>query len=207
MKTNLKQFRWIIALIAMLPASGFAQTEADKVNERLEKIESKLLQQESTINSLRQEIEAVTKQNLALKQNLNLTPTIAKAKMGENMEFRVLEVTGDPDSKDVKVVISGLNNGVADKDTHFIEVSTVDELGNGYDDDGRVVISIPGVEENLIKHSAKFHSNSPYTMNMTIKKYNPEAQYIKHLDITLLDGIKHVPVTFENLPIKWVSNE
>ncbi|MBD5280374.1 MAG: SlyX family protein [Bacteroides sp.] len=209
MKTNLNHFRWIIALIAMLPATGFAQTEADKVNERLEKIESKLLQQESTINSLRQEIEAVTKQNLALKQNLNLKPTIAKSVEDGVMDFRVIEVNGNPETGDVDIILTANNLGIEDKSWGISKLQTIDELGTGYDSPEQFAISVGDDEAKNIYSSGEYnyHPNAPYKIKIKIKKFNPEAQYIKYLNMRMRHSLSNIEGVFENLPIKWVSNE
>ncbi|WP_286145115.1 hypothetical protein [Bacteroides caecimuris] len=187
-----------------LAMSAMAQTDSLKeAYFRIKILEQTIQEQNNNINKLSADVNEVIKQNLALKKNLNLSPTIAKSKLDNGLEFRILEVTGDRESNNVNIVISANNLSNADIQSFIWTSETIDELGSGYNDKDRCVMSIDGVSDNLYKFPLPLHPNAPYTINYRIKRYNPESQYIKHLSFDVLIGSKHNPIVFENLPIKW----
>lgn len=190
----------IFTLTIILISSILGHAQSDSINQAFSRISAL----ESQINKLTSDVEAVTKQNLALKKSLKLKPTIAKAKLGEDIEFRVLEVKGDVNTTDVHLIITIENIGNEDTRYYFKERTIIDELGNGYDNEKRSSIAIKGISENLFGRSVELHPNAPYTTDLCIKNYNPDAQYIKTLK---LSGGYNKDIFFENLPIKWEEEE
>lgn len=106
----------LIALASVALAD--AQTPSDSIKEAYNKIsnlENRITLQDSKINKLLQQVDEVTRQNLALKKNLNLSPTVATAKAGDIMEYRIVEVTGDPETNTVHMVMIADNISGQDK--------------------------------------------------------------------------------------------
>lgn len=196
-----------LALIFFAGISVMAQTDSiSEAYSRIKLLEQQLQQQNSQISKLSADVNEVLKQNLALKKNLNLQPTRAKAKAGDSMEYRIIEVKGDPITKDVHVIMTADNIGTMDKDLMYWLTEIIDETGNAYNNDGRCEIKIDGIADNVKrKYVVKHHPNAPYTIDTLIKGYNPNAQYIKYLNFDITDNSKHIFATFENLPIKWTE--
>lgn len=195
-----------LALIFFAGLSAMAQTDSlSEAYSRIKLLEQQIQQQNTQISKLSADVNEVLKQNLALKKNLNLQPTIAKSKVGDFMEYRVLEVLGNPQNGEVHVVISADNIGNMDKQLHYRGNQIIDETGKGYDDSDRYSMSVEGVRDNLTRSYLDHHPNAPYTINLYIKGYDRNAQYIKYLSMEVLDGSKHLYAIFENLPIKWTE--
>lgn len=159
------------------------------------------------IAKLSSDVAEVLKQNLALKKNLNLDSTIAVSKPGNGMEYRIHEVTGNKTTGEVRIIMT--SNNIGDKDLKFsyMDKEIIDELGNGYNGFDRSVLKLNGVSDNLYSFPLKNHVDTPYTIEMTIKKFNQEAQYIKYLSLQIMGDIRSQYAVFENLPIKWVEEE
>ena len=74
-----------------LAMSAMAQTDSLKeAYFRIKILEQTIQEQNNNINKLSADVNEVIKQNLALKKNLNLSPTIAKSKLDNGLEFRIL---------------------------------------------------------------------------------------------------------------------
>lgn len=188
----------LLSLIA-IPLMAQNDTIAEAIK-RIEKIEQQL-------SSLNATVQEVTAQNLALKKNLNLKPTIAKAKL-KDVEFRVIEVTGDPLTKEVHLVITANNGTDTDIEMQCKGLEIIDELGHGYNDDTRKTVKIEGVTDSFIFTIINYRINTPLTIDVYIKNYNPEAQYIKHMALKAFgSSLAGDEATFQNLPIKWVASE
>ena len=213
MKTKLKfsltsqilKYSLIFAIVMV--CTPFAKAQVT-IEDRLAKLEAQIAQQNTTISNLQSEVQSVTKQNLALKNNLNLKPTISKCKIGENIEYRVLEVIGNKETGDIHVTMTVNNSGVNPVELYLFTPEIVDELGAGYSDKDRSKMVIKGVSDDIYFSNIKQHPNAPYNIDMVIKKYNQEAQYIKHFSGKLkIEGIyDYQYITFENLPIRWVES-
>lgn len=187
--------------------SVYAQTDSlSEAYSRIKILEETIQQQNARITKLSSDVNEVLNQNLALKKNLNLLPTISSAKLGDSMEYRVIEVNGNSDTREVNVVITANNLTNQDVRTHFSGNEIVDELGNGYNHNNQnYKMKINGVEDDLIRRSVDNHANAPYSINLSINNYAPGANYIKYLSLDILTGTKHNFVIFENLPIKWAK--
>lgn len=195
-------------LLLVLFITTIAKAQTDNLSEvlsRLQQLEETVKQQSLQIDKLTSDVNEVTKQNLALKQNLNLLPTIATAKAGDVMEYRVLEVTGDPDSKEVHLVISANVIGDSDKRISYFDAEIMDELGNGYDKRANRSMEVNGSRDDLFHNYLDHHPNAPYTIDLRIHNYAPNAQYVKYLSLDVVDNTKHHNAVFQNLPIKWIA--
>lgn len=198
----------LATFIAMMCFTGYAQS--DSVNlafSRIESLESTVNSQAKQLNKLSSDLNEVLKQNLALKQNLHLKPTIAKAIAADILEYRVLEVTGDKSTNEVHVVLSVNNIGDMDKKVVYLQKDNeiIDEQGHGYIEDNRYNLKMNGITDNLIYKRITHHPNTPLTIDLNIKRYNPECQYIKYLELVIQrdEDLKSYDIVFQNLPIKW----
>ncbi len=128
-----------LTLILFALCIGFsanAQTQADSIKEaysKLHNLENRLTLQDARISELLKQVDEVTKQNLALKKNLNLSPTIATAKAGEIMEYKIVEITGDTATNTVHMVMISDNISGGEKMLHYKESEIIDDQGHGYD--------------------------------------------------------------------------
>lgn len=204
----MKQLSAILLLIA-ISLSGYAQSDSlSQAISRITNLESKVQAQSDQLAKLNSDLQEVQSQNLALKKNLNLKPTIAKSKIRDKVEYRIIEVLGDKSTGDVHVVMTADNVGDSDEVVIYKrDNEIIDELGNGYNDKERYIMKIKGVADNLYFQHINHHVNTPYTINLDIKKYNRDAQYIKYLSLELgkESGLGTDHAVFENLPIKWVD--
>lgn len=195
----------ILSVLFVSAFSIFAQTpELSDVMEKLQQLEETVKQHGSQIVKLTSDVNEVTKQNLALKKNLNLQPTIAVAKAGTSMEYRVMEVKGDIATKLVTVVITSNVIGADDKRIYYYGPTIIDEQGHGYDGKGVQTIEVKGVAEDILQQKyLDHHPDAPYTLDLRIKGVPTDVQYIKYLSLDVMEGSKHMDVVFQNLPIKW----
>lgn len=197
----------IIALVSVFIAN--AQTPSDSIKEAYTKInnlENRITLQDTRISKLIQQVDEVTKQNLALKKNLNLSPTVALSKAGDIMEYRIIEITGDTATNEVHIVMIADDISGEDKNIRYAYFQVVDDQGHGYDNSltkERFIMGVEGEYNQLLGHSLQHHPNVPYTIDVYLKDTNPDIQYIKYFSFEITDGPKHHTAVFENLPIKW----
>lgn len=195
----------VIAVPVMFSQDDDLQTSVATLQSQVEGLSAKISSHEATISSLQSQLAEVLSQNLSLKKNLRLQPTIAKAKARDIMEYRVLEVTGDPSTHEVHLVISAENISGVTKEIFYNGTAIVDELGNGYNNYDRYYYSIKGVCEKFGVYTIKHFANAPYTLDLYIQGFNPEANYIKLLSLDA-QCFGHNPIAFENLKINWVAD-
>lgn len=207
--------RLIFVLCASL--SGFvvnAQSMQDSIQEaynRILNLENSITLQDSQIAKLLQQVDEVTRQNLALKKNLNLSPTVATAKAKdiktgeiEIMEFRIVEVTGDSTTVHMTMIADNISN--ENKDLKFFTNQVIDDKGHGYEnslDKERFRMKIEGQSEDLFKNLVTYPVNAPYTIDIYLYDVESDIQYIKYMTFDVAEGARHFSFTFENLPIKW----
>lgn len=209
-----KQLLLLLSLIAVISVN--AQSSSDSIKEAYSKInllENRLAVQDTRIAKLMQQVDEVTKQNLSLKKNLKLTPTISRAKAGEIMEYRIIEVTGDSTTNTVHMTMIADNIGHGDKEMEFASFQLIDEHGHGYENslkNERFVLRIEGEEnnKNVLRTLINYHPNAPYTIDAYIYDINTEVKYIKYLSFKVADStiVNSYKISFENLPIKWVGS-
>ncbi len=198
---------FLFALISSLMVN--AQTQSDSIKEAYNKIhdlESRVTLQDNRISKLLQQVDEVTKQNLALKKNLNLTPTVATAKAGDIMEYRIIEATGDPETNTVHMVMIADNISGIDKSIRYPYYQVVDDQGHGYENsltNQRFIMKVEGESNQLVGHDLQHHPNAPYTIDIYLNDCTPDTQYVKYFSMEITDGPKHHTAVFENLPIKW----
>lgn len=202
----MKQILTII-LATLISVAGYAQSETlEQALARIANLEATVNSQSQQLSKISSDLDAVLAQNLALKKNLKLKPTIAKAKVQDVLEYRVLEVVGDRRTGTLHAVISVENIG--DNDIikcYQAKNEFIDDLGNGYNNPDRYLMKINGVSDNLKYARINHHINVPHTINLTIQKFNPDAQYLKYISLEVQNddnlGTQHA--VFQNLPIKW----
>lgn len=197
----------IFALISFINIK--AQTQSDSIKETYNKIhdlENRIALQDTRINKLIQQVDEVTKQNLALKKNLNLLPTIATAKAGDILEYKVIEVTGDTATNTVRMVLTAENKSGENKSIFYSSFQVIDDQGHGISNSilkDRFRMKIEGETNNLYRNLLNHPSNAPYTIDVYLDEIDPDVQYIKYFALDVADGTKKFLVEFENLPIKW----
>lgn len=195
-----------ILLGIMLCISAHAQSDSlRQAYSRIQVLEQTIANQNSTIDQLTARLNKMEDRHLIMEKNLILTPVVAKAKVHDDVEYSVKEVSGDPATGAVQMTITVDNIGNTDKTINYWNTEIQDERGNGYDDKGRVVMRINGVSDNIIRQQINHHPNTPYNIYVTINGYDKNAQYIKRFMIDALDGAKHSDVVFQNLRINWQS--
>lgn len=200
----------IISCFVLLFATTIANAQTDSISKlynRLSQLEDLVNRQALQINKLTSDVSEVTKQNLALKKNLNLRPTLAQYKEDNLMDYRVVEVSGNSKTGEVNIIITAENIGTEDLELLASRIQIVDELGNGYDETNKNSIIISGASDNLKGLAVNFHPKTPYRINLNLFEVSPDVQYIKYLEIKFFNVRHSHKIYFENLPIKWQSNE
>lgn len=198
----------LLLTVVLMGLAGYAQDDAQKeLITRVETLEKKVAQQDAQLTQLATDLNTVLSQNLELKRNLNLKKPVAKAKVGD-IEFRIIDVTGDSDTRDVHITMIVENNGASNQTAKFYTYNIIDELGSGYKENGRFNIKVEGISNDLRDNSLVYYVNTPLTINMTIKKYKENANYIKMLVFKIYnDGNGFHDIEFTDLPITWVTEE
>ena len=207
----------ILYLLSFLTPCAFAsaQTRQDSIQvayDKISNLENRLNLQDAQIAKLLQQVDEVTRQNLALKKNLNLSPTIATAKAKdiktgeiEIMEFRIVEVTGDSTTVHMTMIADNISN--ESKDLKFFTNQVIDDKGHGYENSltkERFRMKIEGQSEDLFKNLVTYPVNAPYTIDIYLYEVDPDTQYIKYMTFDVAEGARHYSFSFENLPIKWI---
>ena len=204
----MKKLTFIVcALISSLMINAQTPTDSIKIAyNKISDLENRITLQDTRIAQLLQQVDEVTRQNLALKKNLNLSPTIATAKAGDIMEYRIIGVTGDPETNTVHMVMIADDISGEDKTIRYPYHQAVDDQGHGYENsliNQKFIMKVEGVSDQLVGHMLHHHPNAPYTIDIYLNDCTPDVQYIKYFSMEITDGPKHHTAVFENIPIKW----
>lgn len=196
----------------LISGFAFAQSETS-IEERLAKLEAQLAQQNTTIAYLQSEVQSVVKQNLALKKNLFLQPTISEVKTDEFV-YKLHEVTGHKNDSTVHLVLTITNTTPQDVDNfQFQTINFMDENGIQNPSFKNFEVVVGGKNDGYKLNS--IYSEAPTKLDIYLYKFDPSAQYVRILDgkvynttITTDRGFKdlHRSFTLCNLPIKWVES-
>lgn len=203
-----KLFVLWIALAVTIIAN--AQSHSDSIKDAYSKIqllESRWLLQDARIAQLSEKVDEVVSQNLALKKNLNLSPTIATDNVG-GCDYKILKVEGDTATNVVHILMVVENISDADRRMLYNGFEIIDELGNSYPNsvlEEKVKMFIGGGKENLIKHMYIHRLEVPLKIDVYIKTDGTDMQYVKYFQLSMFepDDKTHISVVFKNLPIKW----
>lgn len=187
---------FLTGLSAMAQSDSLAQAYS-----RIKSLEDKLEHQNSQINKLSTDVNEVLKQNLALKKNLNLQPTIATAKSG-GIEYSVVELTGDPTSNVVTGIMMVENNGLKEETITYVKPVIVDENGVKYNNFDSFKANFDGDQSSLLNNLISYPTKVPMKIIITINGVSPETKYIKYFELVQRVGDNAV---FQNLPIKWAE--
>ena len=195
-----------LILATLISVTGFAQSETlEQALARIANLEATVNNQSQQLAKISSDLDAVLAQNLALKKNLKLTPTIAKCKTDNSTEFRIIDVKGATDSKEIFIEMTAENVGNNDVKNYFDDIEIIDELGNTYSMRNNCTLCI-NQDEKINNNTLIFHPNVPLTLNLKIKGYSGDAQYLKFVKIFAGGvGPHRANAVFENLPIKWVD--
>lgn len=204
----------LLMAVVLVGLTGYAQENAqEELAMRIETLERKvaqqdaqLTQQSTQLSQMANELEELRNQNLEMKKNLNLKKPKSKGKVGD-LEFRIIEVAGNPDTRDVQLTMVVDNIGDTDKKASFWEYEIVDEVGSGYQEKDRVIMKVDGISDDLGRSSLDYHVNTPLTVKTEIKKYRKDANYLKYLGYKIFYDSKFYPLEFTDLPINWVEED
>ena len=167
-------------------------------------------QQVSTITNLQSQVNAVIKQNLALKEALFLQPTISEFKTDE-LIYKLHEAVGDSTSGTVKVYMTVTNTSPEDIDNYQWEsLKFMDENGvqNQSFSDYEVSVGVNNDGFNL----NSLYADAPTQLILTLMNIDKNAQYLKILEGKVFKDSRIVNETFtdfersfimRNIPIKW----
>lgn len=170
---------------------------------RIDALEKLTQQQTNQINQLNVEFQKLKDKHLQLRDNLNLKDVKSREKIGD-MVYKVVKVTGDPVTRDVHVEIIAENKGDVDvKQYYHSDNEIIDEKESGYNSKERHKFVIEGIANNLYCESIIFHPNTPLKIDLNIKGYKKDANYIKYLKIDAHSNSNPTPVVFQNLEITW----
>lgn len=198
---------FLVLLCSSLHSTAQSETLTE---ERLEAIECKLEQQAAVMIDLQTQMNAILKQNLALKQALALQPTISEYKTDEFV-YKLHEVTGDSSSGTVTVFMTVTNTTPEDIDRYQWEtVKFMDENGVQNKSFNDYEVSL-GVNNNAFGLNS-LYSDAPTQLTLTLTNVDKNAQYLK-----ILEGKVHKVTKFvnnrytdfnrsfilRNIPIKW----
>ena len=178
--------------------------------ERLGKLEAQMDQQVSTITNLQSQVNAVIKQNLALKEALFLQPTISEFKTDE-LIYKLHEAVGDSTSGTVKVYMTVTNTSPEDIDNYQWEsLKFMDENGVQNKSFSDYEVSV-GVNNDGF-HLNSLYADAPTQLILTLMNIDKNAQYLKILEGKVFKDSRIVNETFtdfersfimRNIPIKW----
>ena len=178
--------------------------------ERLGKLEAQMDQQVSTITNLQSQVNAVIKQNLALKEALFLQPTISEFKTDE-LIYKLHEAVGDSTSGTVKVYMTVTNTSLEDIDNYQWEsLKFMDENGVQNKSFSDYEVSV-GVNNDGF-HLNSLYAGAPTQLILTLMNIDKNAQYLKILEGKVFKDSRIVNGTFtdfersfimRNIPIKW----
>lgn len=175
--------------------------------QRISELVASLQSAANEIAALRAEVQEVTRQNLALKKNLKLQPTIAEVS-ADGIDYRIVSVTGNREEGKVYMELLMENQGEKDQHTSYWGLEIYDETGRSYTGDDQNAV-VKGEEKDWEPHPHCFaHTNgsielpakTPVNVHIWLENVEPEMQYVKHLKIAR-NGSE--PITFKNLPVKW----
>lgn len=205
----MKRYIFIILALVIVFNANAQQNQKDSLSEaysRISTLEETINLQNNRISKLTSDVNEVLKQNLALKKNLNLQPTINKAKSGD-IEYRIHEVNGDLKKNEVSVIFIVENTGSKSEDIDYMGADIIDETGARYSGFQTSEAFIKGTVDDILSTGSSrvnYPVSAPLEITLKIYGYNKESQYIKRLEIKQRFGENTV---FENLPIKWVTPE
>ncbi|MDE6753565.1 MAG: hypothetical protein K2J82_03025 [Muribaculaceae bacterium] len=188
---------------------GYAQSEIS-LEERLSNLETKLAQQNTVISNLQSEVQAVLKQNLALKKALSLKPTITEFKTDEFI-YKLHEAVGDSINKKVHLKMTITNTTPDDIDhLQFETVNFINEKGIQNPHFKDYIITIGGNNEGTgINY---IYADSPTQLDIVLENFDPSAKYVKVLEGKIYEGSfiinnefvkKKRSFTLRNIPIRW----
>ena len=204
------KYKFILFLILSYCSFISVAQSVSSTEDRLVKLEAQMDQQVSTITDLQSKVNAVIKQNMALKDALVLQPTISEFKTDE-LVYKLHEAVGDSTSGTVKVYMTVTNTSPEDIDHYqWQSLKFMDE--NGVQNK-----SFSDYEVSVGVNNDGFYINSLYTdaptqLILTLKNMDKNAQYLKILEGKVYKGTVFVNGTitnFErsfvmrNIPIKW----
>lgn len=178
--------------------------------DRLVKLEAQMNQQVSTITNLQSQVNAVIKQNMALKEALVLQPTISEFKTNE-LIYKLHEAVGDSTFGTVKVYMTVTNTSPEDIDNYQWEsLKFMDENGVQNKSLSDYEVSV-GVNNDGF-HLNSLYADAPTQLILTLMNIDKNAQYLKILEGKVFKDSRIVNETFtdfersfimRNIPIKW----
>lgn len=193
----MKKLIVILGIVLLSITSKAQNEEVVDLQNRITALETMLKLQQQSIASLQSQVAEVTRQNLALKQSLNLRPTVAEAIDGDGNVLKIIEVKGDITSN--KVIILGMCNNPTGNDTYINmrAPNMIDENGKEY------ILDYENghIGATAITNLVTLMPDTPVEVEMLFPEVMPGTQYIKTLELETTSG--RTLFRFRNLPIKW----
>lgn len=187
----------IIVVISVFPA--MAQTDSVRMAfDRIVNLEKKLGQQNNIINNLRSEVQSVTRQNLALKNSLNLQPTVAELN-DNDVVVKLMQLDADSIANTVtlKMLVTASN------DSYLFTIKKArfyDENGNEYLKE----LSYSNEEDKFgcerLSETHTVYTDTPVKAVLVLNDITARPQYFKRIVFTVAFNNT---VSFQNIPINW----
>lgn len=164
-------------------------------------IEERMTDLENIVTSLQTRIDEVTRQNLALKHAISLTPTMAEYTAENGVIYRLLKATGNNETGEFELIISVLNPTSEDLNVCYINgPEMVDETGYAYlyfKDQTEATIA-----RNGVCSKTTLMPDAPVEMVLKFKVAH-RPQYIKAFKYRNMHDFYKCTFRFANIPIKW----
>lgn len=187
-----------ISFIAIYAQAPTCEERMDQFQQAIETTNAKVKTLEQTIATLQTQVEEVTRQNLALKQAIKLTPTIAEYTSPAGINHRLISAVGNSDTGVLVLKFSLMNTTRKDINTKFFHVP--------------VIVTEKGtiLNNKMIKDIKFGNSESSYPtlsydapIEVTVTYLtDPDFEYAKTIEYEILND-SNSKVMFKNIPIKW----
>lgn len=174
--------------------------KVDSLTTQLTTLQSSVIALRSTIATLEGKVNEVTAQNLALKHAISLQPTIAEDTSKRNINYRLIEATGNKETGELTFIISVMNKG-------NFPVSPTMPLASMTDEQGFAHTALPfesTIGEAQLPSGTELHPDVPVRMSIKMKAENA-PQYAKIIIVKPNESTRFPEdgFTFRNIPIKW----
>lgn len=182
-------------------ASEFASVlRVDTVATQLSSLQSTVATLQASIASIQAKVNEVTAQNLALKHAISLQPSIAEDTSKRNINYRLIEATGNKETGELTFIISVLNKG-------NFPLSPTMPLASMTDEQGFAHTALPfesTIGEAQLPSGTELHPDVPVRMSIKMKAENA-PQYAKIIIMKPNESTRFPEdgFTFRNIPIKW----
>lgn len=190
----------IATMLSLLIVTTSANADVnDEIKNEISDLKNKISLQNDRINSLDSKINEVSKQNLALKENLRLKPTIAEAKSEASVLYKLIEAKGNVTDSLINLVIIVENLSETDEQLGYLKIPTFTDENGIIHESNQCMFTLGGIKMHQGSWTAI--PNVPLRMEIGFDKINPNIQYVKLLRCSVGIGVNSFRMF--NIPIKW----